>query len=227
MEPLISLLHPTIRPDKWRRAMESWAKACDHPEDVEYVLVPEQTAFANKPSLDASGFGHVKVEYNRDVASLVGATNYAAKISTGKILFMVADDFYAAPHWDTDLLKLLRASGTLDREAVVWANTHMPSLDDHTIVFPILTRAYYERSGSYIFWPEYTAFYSDVEFNDVAILNGVEIIDARKILLFKHYRGGIDGSYHDDEAYKKGSATGAASGDLYYRRKAAGFPGRG
>ena len=216
-EPLISLLHPTIRPYAWKAAAQDWHRNCDHPENVEYVLVTEKERF---PSLADLGipFEHQVAEHNKKEATLVQAFNYASEICHGKVLVTIADDFFSAPHWDTSLLNLL--NGKLDNEAVVWANTDMISLDSHTIVFPILTRAYFERSGRYIFWPEYTAYYSDLEFHDVAKLNGVEIIDARNTLRFRHVRGG-------DEDYKKNAATGPASGALYHKRKAEGFPGRG
>ena len=223
-EPLISLLHPTVRPKAWKVTANNWLQSCDHPENVEYVLVPERVQFPNLNDLKTP-FERQVIAYNENRASTVGGSNYAAQVSHGKILFVIADDFYSAPHWDTDLLRLL--NGKLDQEAVVWASTGISNFDENFISLPILTRPYYQRLGNYVFWPEYTSYYADVEFHEVAKLNKVEMIDARNILKFSHIRGGIDGSYpfHTDEHYiKNGGPEGVACGTLFGKRQAAGFP---
>jgi hypothetical protein len=223
-EPLISLLHPTVRPKSWKAAADNWFQNCDRPEFVEYVLVPELKQHREFPAPLPVPFEHKSFGYNEYAASTVGGSNYAAKISHGKILILVADDFFSAPHWDTNILNLL--NGKLDQEVVIWPDTGIPSFDDHFISLPILTRAYYERIG-YLFWPEYTSFYADADFTGMAKANKVEVINARGVLKFKHVRGGLDQSFpfHSDPAYKKnGGEVGEAGGKLFGRRQAAGFP---
>lgn len=217
---MISLLHTTVRPNAWKTAADNWFQNCDHSGNVEYVLVPEKKQF---PSLSNLGvpFEHQVVEYNGNNQTPVGGYNFAAQISHGEVLVLVADDFYSAPHWDTNLLNLL--NGKLDQEVAVWANTNMPSFDPYFISFPIITRPYYKRYG-YLFCPEYTSCYADVEFYEVTELDKIEIIDARNVLMFQHLRGGIGGAFRDDEDYMKHGGPGDRSGDLYSKRKAAGFP---
>ena len=220
-ELLISILHPTVRPSAWKTSADNWFRNCDRPENVEYVLVTEKAEF---PSLDNLGipFQNQIAAHNQNSATAIGGFNYAAQISHGKVMITTGDDFYSAPHWDTDLLKVLE--GKLDQEVVVQANTDIPGFDDNFISLPILTRAYLLRCGNYIFWPEYTSYYADVEFTEVAKLNGVEIINARNVLRFRHIRGGLDGSFQYDEAYKKNVQTGEFCGALFSKRQAAGFP---
>ena len=219
-EPLFSLLHPTVRPNAWRMAADNWLKNCDHPDAVEYVLVPEQSAFALKPLLDAgpSGFGYTKTEYNGFAASTVGGSNYAASLASGKIFITLADDFYSTPHWDTIILGLL--DGKLDQEVVVWPDTGIGGFDDHFISLPILTKAYYDRVG-YLFWHEYSSYYADADFTEEAVKNGVEIIKARDTLKLHHVRGGLDQSFPFDTDHhylKHAGPAGVADGNLYGRR---------
>jgi hypothetical protein len=225
-EPIFSLLHPTVRPKAWAGAAVNWFKNADHPENVEYVLVPEKTdEFTESDNLRQwLPFENAILAYNQFPASTVGGSNYAASLATGKVLITLADDFYSAPHWDTNLLKLL--DGKLDQEVVVWPDTGIPSFDDHFISLPILTRAYYEKIG-YLFWHEYTSYYADADFTGQAIAQGVEIIRARDVLKFRHIRGGIDQSFPFDTDHhyqKNGGAAGEAGGKLYGRRSSAGFP---
>ena len=224
-ELLFSLLHPTVRTNAWKDAADQWLRRCDHPEFVEYVLVPERANFANL-NLNVP-FANKVVEYNQYAATTVGGSNYAAAISHGKVLILAADDFFPAPHWDTSILDLLR--GKLDQEAVVWVGTGIQSFDNPDdgggfMSFPIMTRAYYKRKG-YMFWPEYTSYYADADFTRTAQADkAVEVIDARNIVQFKHVRGGLRGHYVNDAHYLKHGKNADFSGNLYSQRQAAGFP---
>jgi len=150
---------------------------------------------------------------------LVDAFNQAAALSTGKVLVVIADDFFPFPNWDTALLDVLGYKS--DQPAVVWASTQ-GSNDAHFIVHPILTRAYYERYG-YIFWHEYEAWYADNEFSDVAHRDGV-VIDARQRLRFDH-RHPSRGLVASDEINLRQDKRGATIFKaIYYRRKREGFP---
>lgn len=222
MEPIISLLHPTVRPTEWKKTADQWYKNCDQPDRVEYVLCVERADFPN--TVGQIPFKYNKAVYNEYAASTVGGSNFAAHRSTGKVMVVLADDFYSAPHWDTDILKLLE--GKLDQEAVIWPHTGISGFDESFISLPILTRKYYMRKGNYIFWPEYTSYYADVEFSRVATLDGVEVIDARKTLMLRHIRGGIDNAFpfHSDPNYKKHALTGEFCGTLFTKREREGFP---
>lgn len=216
MEPLISILHPTVRPTHWNHVAADWHKTCDRPEFVEYVLVPERKYFPNGLP-DKTPFQNSLIQFNEEAASTVGGYNFGARISHGKVLVCVADDFYPARHWDTDILDLLR--GKMDREVIVQVDTGMPQFDDNFIPLPFLTRKYYERTN-YIFWPEYVSYYADVDFTEMAKLSGAEIINARH-LKFRHLQGGIAGAFRGDQHYVRNGVDGVADGVLYGKRHAA------
>ena len=37
-----TIIHPSIRPHKWREIYEAWIAAAAHPENVEYILVADE-----------------------------------------------------------------------------------------------------------------------------------------------------------------------------------------
>ena len=213
-----SLLHPTARPAKFMAVADAWAASADNPTQVEYVLVPERNrGFGLLNGL--LPFVHSVIVWNTGRPCLVDGFNLAAKSSRGDVLVIIADDFFPAPHWDTDLLNVLGSK--INEEAVVWASTNGPN-DANFIVHPILTRKYYERYG-YVFYPEYESAYADNELNDVAIRDGV-IIDARKVLKFDHRHWSYRPSVVCDDVYQKQEARVGWSAELFTRRRLAGFP---
>lgn len=221
MQPIISILHPTVRPVIWRDAADLWFQYCSRKEDVEYVTVTEKKYFPDLRYAQ-SAFVNSVARYNEEAATTVGGYNYAARIATGKIFVTVADDFYPCQNWDVAILDLLQ--GKLDKEVVVWVGTQKPDFDSGFISLPILTRAYYERS-KYIFWPEYSSYYADVDFTEMAKLYGAEIIDARETIQFNHKQGGRHGDFRHDEHYlKHGGPAGVADGILFGKRQGQGFP---
>lgn len=215
--PLISVLHPTARPRNWEAAYQTWAKNCDDPSRVEYVLVPEW-------NLDLSQhqtlFENTVVEQNHGRPSLVDGFNQAAQLSHGAILVVGADDVFAAPHWDTEILKVL--GDKLDQEVVLHID------NPGVMTQPILTRPYYERYG-YLYWHEYFGWYADEEFTDVARQDGVVITDFKNRSIFHHDhqvldpRGTIAAPVED--VYKRIVIEGRRTGEqTFKRRKEAGFP---
>jgi hypothetical protein len=210
-DPKISILHPTARPELWGSCCHSWFDNCDHPEDVEYVLVPERSRFATLDNLHIP-FPKQIITYNTYKENLVGANNRAAECSHGDILVCVADRYMSSPHWDTLLLQVLEAR--VGTEAVVWA--HQNARDEDLMVHAILTRPYYRRLG-YVYNPAYTDWFADNEFQEVAQKDGV-IIDARHILKFNKTVP------INDELENQYERHGDISKAVYEGRKAAGFP---
>lgn len=208
---LISLLHPTVRPDIWHECCQNWYSNCDNPNNVEYVLVPEQSKFPMrfKPNIP---FSQKVVEWNTHQATLVGGNNCAAEVSHGTVLVGIADRYFSAPHWDTLLLGVL--GDRVNSETVVWA--HQNTRDPELMVHAILTRPYYMKLG-HIYSPEYTDWYADNEFHEVAARDGV-ILDARDQLRFNKV------NTFGDEFEKQYELSGEKSRDTYLRRKSAGFP---
>jgi hypothetical protein len=149
--------------------------------------------------------------------TLVGAHNCAAEVSHGDVLVIIADKYFSAPHWDTDLLEVLGEK--LNSDAVVWANQTLTypngTIDKGHMVHVILTRSYYQKKG-YVFHPDYTDWYADNEFHDVAAGEGI-IIDARTKLRFRKLQ-------EMDEFENRYVRNGEASRMIYERRRANGFP---
>ena len=149
----------------------------------------------------------------------VKAWNATAKMSKGKVLVMVSDDFVPPKDWDSQLVGL--QPNWINESWVVRVNDCNNSTTDKPFTLPILTRSRYEKLG-YVFWPEYESIFSDTEFGDHAKLDGV-VIDART-LLFEHLHHTclkrnsdvVDKVHSSTERWDRGEA-------IYKRRKACGF----
>lgn len=213
---MISLLHPTVRPDQWEAGCQDWFKNCDYPENVEYVLVPEKSRFSEsfKPSIP---FENHTVKWNTYTSSLVGGFNCAAEASRGDVLILTSDKYFSAPHWDTDLLRVL--GRRLNTDAVVWASqtqtAHYGIREPETMVHAIITRIHYKKYG-YVFHPDYSNWYADYELQFVAERDNV-LIDARDTLKFRK-------TVDRDEFELAYAKTGEASCAIFNRRKDAGYP---
>jgi GT2 family glycosyltransferase len=195
--PLFSILHPSARPDAWRKVYDDWMSKCVDPSQVEYVLVADERWGFNRydetlrfcPNFRQGQFDNLV--WNRARRCYVDAVNTAAKAATGQILIVIADDQFACEEWDRELLSAPRGismsvehEANNKREFVVEVSTGTP--DEHNrgiFVMPIVSRARYERLG-YLFYPEYESMYADNDLCSHARQDGV-VIDARH-LMFPH-----------------------------------------
>jgi hypothetical protein len=188
---IFSLCHTTARlPDGWRAAAQAWFDNCDHPEHVEHVLTWDAPTddYENVRSFLSSSkviFPNTKVGINTKRHTAVDGWNLAAKLSTGKFIISLADDWFPCPHWDTKLYELIAAlPNGFDGEYVVDVDT---CGNEHLLTFSMLTRAYlnkYSGGEGWLFYPEYTGMYADNDFTDSARLDKV-IVNARH-LKFPH-----------------------------------------
>lgn len=181
-QPVISLCHTTARlPDGWRAATQAWFDNCDHPEQVEHCLTADDSRIMADVLQNGAIFPNTKTGVNPGPKTAVAGWNFAAKLSTGKLIISLADDWFPCPHWDTELLKMIP---DLDGEYVLDVDT---CGNDHLLTFSLLTRAYlmkYSKGEGWLFYPEYTGMYADNDFTDSARLDKV-IINARH-LKFPH-----------------------------------------
>jgi len=180
---LFSLCHTTARlPDGWRAAAQAWFDNCDHPENVEHVLTMDCDGTAYRSLLDSPKvFPNTMWGENVGPRTAVAGWNLAAKLSSGKFIISLADDWFPCPHWDTELLKVLP---DLDGEYVLDVDT---AGNDHLLTFSMLTRSYlmrYSKGEGWLFYPEYTGMYADNDFTDSARIDKV-IVNARH-LRFEH-----------------------------------------
>jgi hypothetical protein len=230
-EPIISLIGTSIRPDRYWRMAECWARRADNPGIVEHCLTYVPSVFEGVTL--RSPFPHFKHAPDRDSGdpvrpSLVQATNKAAAFSTGKFLVLTCDDLFPPRHWDTDVLS---AVGDLDRQAVLWVRNvvyisqGMITLWHHLICQPMMTRAYYQRYG-YFVPPWYLARYTDMEFTVQAQRDNV-IVDAREKMFFEHQDA--HPAYEPDDTYREAWANRVKPQDTfdeatYHARAAKNFP---
>jgi len=204
--PKFSILHPTIRlaNEGWRSAWECWADTCDQAEAVEYILAIDD--WGNRPfyfpwwtSTRHRSITSVIV-LNNGRCCYVDAQNTAAKAARGDFLITAADDWFPCLHWDSMLNALV--PDPLHTEAVIKVRTqHHPDL----AIYPILTRAYYERPGrggcpaGELFYPEYLSMGSDDDLTEYARRDGV-LLEAPE-MKFEHRHHSL-GLAQEDEAYR-------------------------
>src|SRR5271168_3787694 len=156
-QPIFSILHTSIRPDKWQEIYRAWMDNAHDPDSVEYVLVCDHDwGFDTLPDFKRihGGPGNLdKVTWARGPRHCyVDGVNRAASISTGKILVVNADDQYPCKGWDSKLLRAhyLGASdrNELDEDFVILPSTG--TKDEHIrkiAVMPIMSRARYQKLG--------------------------------------------------------------------------------
>ena len=109
-----TIIHPSIRPHKWREIYEAWIAAAAHPENVEYILVADEKWGFVAPKPDdgrepewAAQELHAWKEqrannrlfFNAGKSCWVTPVNIGAKAATGDVLIVVADDIWPAEHW--------------------------------------------------------------------------------------------------------------------------------
>jgi len=222
--PTFSLLHTTARilNNGWEQATVEWHKHCDNPQDVEYVLFLDgcnlwDWELAEVQDIPPVKFGSWIVDDSGlDCIGSANGWNRAAKVSTGKFLITISDDYRPCEHWDTEILIALEHDHTADTNMI--DGEYVLDVDNQDgaphIPFSFLTRAYYNRYG-YIFYPEYKGLMADNDFTDVAREDGV-VINARH-LKFRHLHY-LCGTAANDEVYQKQQQTLAYGQQVYARR---------
>ena len=203
MGPLLfSICHATARvPVGWRPSYEHWTAMCDDPLTVEYILSVHESDFVHIAPVVPVGVRLVDYANAMRKCS-VDNWNNAAKHSTGKIIILNADDFFAPAHWDTLLLKgLFDVGKALTDEFAIRVAVGHPSHDNRPnklMTLGIMSRALYERWG-YALYPEYESMASDDDFTEHAFQDGVVI--EMMHLTFEH-RHHVFGKSREDNVYR-------------------------
>ena len=198
-QPMFSILHTSIRPDKWYEIYNAWLSNAHNPANVEYVLVCDHDwGFDSLPIQVPNDSGLIPLrqgEYIRPQDKAIWArgprhcyvdgVNRAAINSTGKILVVNADDQYPCKNWDKELLDTLNYyEKSVEDDFVIWPSTG--TKDEHIrkiAVMPILSRTRYNKLG-FVFHPLYESMFADNDFLAHAQQDNV-VIEA-KHLLFPH-----------------------------------------
>jgi len=201
MRPKFSILHPTIRlPNGWVPACRTWILRADNPGAMQYLLTFDEGSPLPQWSHTDVRPGCVPYVVNHGRHCYVDAQNTAARAAIGDFLITAADDWFPCPHWDSMLTELV--PDPLHTEAVIKVHTpHHPDL----AIYPILTRAYYERPGrggcpaGELFYPEYLSMGSDDDLTEYARRDGV-LLEAPE-MRFEHRHHSL-GLTQEDEAYR-------------------------
>ena len=199
-----------------------WLEKASNKKSVEFIIGVDtddtMSIESGKEACRHFGNTHLFIQASAPF-NCVKAWNATAKMSKGKVIIMVSDDFVPPRNWDSQLLAL--QPNWTNESWVVRVNDCNNSTTNKPFTLPILTRSRYEKLG-YVFWPEYESLFSDKEFGDHAQLDGV-VIDARTILFehlqhtcYKRNQDAVDKAHSSDERWDRGQ-------EIYNRRKACNF----
>ena len=103
-----SLIHPSIRPNKWREIYDAWIKAAAQPGNVQYLLaVDAKWGFGETRDIHdwalqraTESLPHRNALIWTTGKSYVESVNLAAKEATGGVFIVIADDIWPPLGWD-------------------------------------------------------------------------------------------------------------------------------
>jgi hypothetical protein len=96
-----SIIHPSIRPKKWREIYDAWIAAAERPEDVEYILAAGSGWNFDEDALMLWNVLRGKDNtYRFTDGNYVESVNKAAHNCTGDVLVVIADDIWPVKGWD-------------------------------------------------------------------------------------------------------------------------------
>lgn len=175
-----SIIHPSIRPNKWREIYEAWIAAAAHPENVEYILVADAKWGFDPMSAEMIDWEDARpgqfvnaLLMNAGKSCWVTPVNIGAKAATGDVLIVVADDIWPAEHWDEVLAAPIEENEwDPQHEFAIWVNNggsperrkaiaHTPG--QGIMEMPVCSRSRVERLG-YLLYPGYEGMFADEDF---------------------------------------------------------------
>jgi len=225
-EPLFSLLYTSARPEAVAKCIQAWDSRAalnqrewifawdfDKPEMAEAI-----SAIAD-PQLNGGKQTKIFTISNHGKPNCVCGWNLAAKISSGKVLIVISDDFAPPNEWDVRLVNFMGGKW-MDQERVLLLNDGYLS---DICTLPVITRKRYEALG-YVFFPGYESQFCDTDLTAQARQDDV-LLNARSIGVFEHLhpdcqkreRDGVDMKHASLERYDRGQR-------LFHIRKQIGFP---
>ena len=167
----ISLIHATRGRAKHALACRNiWLKTAANPLGVEHIFAIDEDDTATLAALQYHN--HVVVT---EPNGCVKAWNAAAKVSIGRILIQLSDDWLPCANWD-DLI--VEAFGNTESPRVLAIDDGHRK--DALLCMAVMNRARYEQQGGEMFSAEYFGVFSDNEFTLRAYDDGV-VIQAQHI----------------------------------------------
>lgn len=183
--------------------------------EVELIVSIDSSDESFKDYIDAYR-GVCEVIIN-DNASVVEATNHAAKKSKGDILIYLSDDFVSPSNWGPLVLKEFEG---VEGPCLLKVDDCLQPFHAPVLTIPIMNRALYERLG-YFWHPEYKSMFVDTDLFEVCKKNNW--IKNAPHLKFPHNHVSV-GKAQDDETYRRSAANWDQGKAVFARRKAQGFP---
>ncbi len=184
---LISLCHATYHSRKKPKEIKDlWLKNSYQRDLIEYI-----------PGLNKNDLGAFKntnqmkrfISMRSDICTAVINWNGAASISSGDILFAIADDLVPSQGWDQKLRELLKGLNPRKYHFAIKINDSNSNFDTK-MRHPIISRRFYEEFG--LFDNNFRGVFCDDDITNRAFWKSL-IIDGRDIKIM-----------HDNENLRKG-----------------------
>jgi hypothetical protein len=177
MRPRISLLHATYRRESSPLEVKTcWLERADRPDLVDYIFAMD----ADDDSSVKRTEGHPRVVSAPSDGWVTAVRNWnaAAKMASGDLLMVIADDLFPPQGWDTTLAGIIQP---LDPATTAFAVkiTDVPLEGDVLMRHPVVSRAFYERHG--LFSDAYHGVYCDDDLTLRAFWRAV-ILDGRSLV---------------------------------------------
>lgn len=209
----ISLLHPSRgRPEKALDTIQEWSLKSGLPE-FEYIISVDRS---DGKLNDYKNYFATSTLIIKDNASVVQATNEAAKVATGDILIYLSDDFKCPDNWGELVLKEFENE---NRPLVLKVDDCLQSFKTAIVTIPIMNRVLYQKLG-YFWHPAYKSMFVDEDLYWTAMSIGALKMCPHLKFPHHHYSNPDDSIRADrDETYKRSEANWDQGKEVFRQRK--------
>jgi len=181
----ILFLYPSrSRPKKFQEGLDSIKSNLVRPELAEFVFVADEDDAAIEQYLEIYRANNV-IYYGGKSDSKIHAVNRGMAHAPNKwdIVFLMSDDMFVTQNGFDDTIRNDFAEHFPDGDGLLHYNDGFQKGDCCTL--SIIGRKYYERDG-YVYNPNYTGLWCDVEATEVAHIRGKHKYMGDNKILFKH-----------------------------------------
>lgn len=211
----ISLLHPTFfREGGPTELRDRWLNSARFPDRIEYLFAV--TASDENAMATTAAFSRIVVEHDAVGSTAVRNWNSLARVASGDLLFVIADDLEPADeNWDSLLEDLLGEWNPVAHSFALKINDNGNQFDTQ-LRHPIISRRYFEKHG--LWDASYRGMWVDRDLTLKAFWRS-QILDGRS-LRFTHRNPILDHGITPSLSFKHGN-TGAeyAFGKSVFNRK--------
>jgi len=175
---------------------DTWMSKANIPDRIEWIVAMDNS--------DLSAIGETEgmiraINRPRDsFSTAVQNWNSAARLSNGNLLFVISDDLFPFPGWDSKIQEIV---GTRDPEADDFAIKvqDSPNPCDTALRHPVVSRKFYDRLG--LFDGSFRGVLCDSDFTLKALLYS-QILDGREAV-FCHAHPHFDPSLASTDSHLK------------------------